>query len=566
VPALQEDWISSLVDESGRELLRFLARRLGNETEAEDLAQEVYLRLLRVDDVSHVRNRRAYVLRVAANVAHEWRMLARNRRVHSSENIEEQVSTSHGPQELATQEQDMRCLMRALSTLSPVCRSVVLLLKRDGLARAGRRSRRLFRPDGSQASGAGADGVPGSSLESAWRRGSGMIVAQDKTTSSIRAAAAHWVVRMSTSELSAVGESEFFDWIRRSPEHVVEYLRAEAGWQEMDGAAKQDASDVAALLRAAPRNVWPLEGVRAEPGGGSPRTPDITLETTPTAHRRRAAVGVAAGVLLVLALACVAWLFERSRGHTLSTGVGEQRRVVLADGSVVELNAVSRVRVKMTGQARTVYLDEGEGFFEVAKEGRRPFRVISDAAVVRAVGTQFNVYRSRRGTSVTVVEGRVAVDPVRRRGAPDGRPTGQDATADMTEALGLAAGASSDPVASGSAAEPIELAAGQQVLIATDRGEPRAGKPVSVNPAISTSWRQRRLIFDDRSLADVVLEFNRYNRRQLVIEDPALGAERVNGIFDSDKPQALVRFLQQQSHVRATEVEGSDVTLLSFQE
>jgi RNA polymerase sigma factor (sigma-70 family) len=134
VPALQEDWISSLVDESGRELLRFLARRLGNETEAEDLAQEVYLRLLRVDDVSHVRNRRAYVLRVAANVAHEWRMLARNRRVHSSENIEEQVSTSHGPQELATQEQDMRCLMRALSTLSPVCRSVVLLLKRDGLS------------------------------------------------------------------------------------------------------------------------------------------------------------------------------------------------------------------------------------------------------------------------------------------------------------------------------------------------------------------------------------------------------------------------------------------------
>jgi RNA polymerase sigma factor (sigma-70 family) len=128
----QEDWITRLFDESGRDLLRFLARRLGSETEAQDLAQEVYLRLLRVEDVGRIQNRRAYALRVAANVAHEWRMLARNRQSHSSEPLENEMSLASGPMELAAQAQEMRCLARALDTLSPVCRAVVLLYKRDG--------------------------------------------------------------------------------------------------------------------------------------------------------------------------------------------------------------------------------------------------------------------------------------------------------------------------------------------------------------------------------------------------------------------------------------------------
>jgi RNA polymerase sigma-70 factor (ECF subfamily) len=128
-----EDWISRLFDESGQDLLRFLARRLGNETDAEDLAQEVYLRLMRVDRVERVQNHRAYALRVAAHVAHEWRMLARNRMPHSSDGLDMQESASSGPLELAVQAQEMRCLAQALATLNPVCRAVVLLHKRDRL-------------------------------------------------------------------------------------------------------------------------------------------------------------------------------------------------------------------------------------------------------------------------------------------------------------------------------------------------------------------------------------------------------------------------------------------------
>src|SRR5690606_36898658 len=78
-----EKWFSDLASECAKDLLRFLMRRVTNQAEAEDLAQEVYVRLLRVTDVGRIRSRCAFALRVAANVAHEWRMLARNRLPHS---------------------------------------------------------------------------------------------------------------------------------------------------------------------------------------------------------------------------------------------------------------------------------------------------------------------------------------------------------------------------------------------------------------------------------------------------------------------------------------------------
>lgn len=136
MPSSEENWLGRLFDESGQELLRFLARRLGSETDAEDLAQEVYLRLMRVQNVSRIRNRRAFALRVAANVAHEWRLLARNQRPHSSDGLEDQVSATQGPLEFALQAQQMQRLGQALGTLSPVTRAVVLLHKRDGLTLA----------------------------------------------------------------------------------------------------------------------------------------------------------------------------------------------------------------------------------------------------------------------------------------------------------------------------------------------------------------------------------------------------------------------------------------------
>src|SRR5690606_26847429 len=88
---------------------------------------------------------------------------------------------------------------------------------------------------------------------------------------------------------------------------------------------------------------------------------------------------------------------------------GEQRTVTLADGSVIELNARSRIKVRYADRERAIDLLQGQALFRVAKDPTKPFIVASGGTYVRAVGTQFDVYKKSVGTVVTVVEGRVAV-------------------------------------------------------------------------------------------------------------------------------------------------------------
>ncbi len=83
--------------------------------------------------------------------------------------------------------------------------------------------------------------------------------------------------------------------------------------------------------------------------------------------------------------------------QTYATGIGEQRSIVLADGSTVDLNSRSKIRIRFSSERRGVELIEGQALFKVAKDHARPFVVDSDGTRVRAVGTQFDVYRKRRG-------------------------------------------------------------------------------------------------------------------------------------------------------------------------
>ena len=130
----QQRWLDEFTGESGKRLLRYLAARLVDAQQADDLAQETYLRLLRVDEEAVIREPRAYALRVAANVAHEWRSLARNRLPHSSEPLDTLAAES-SPEQMLEQRQRVDRLNQALATLSPNCRAVLLLHRRDKLTR-----------------------------------------------------------------------------------------------------------------------------------------------------------------------------------------------------------------------------------------------------------------------------------------------------------------------------------------------------------------------------------------------------------------------------------------------
>lgn len=97
--------------------------------------------------------------------------------------------------------------------------------------------------------------------------------------------------------------------------------------------------------------------------------------------------------------------------HRLSIPRGETFKVILSDGTEVELNADSRLAYPtlFRGKERIVTL-EGEAFFRVAKDESRPFIVRSGGIQVRVLGTEFNVRSySPTDVDVTLIKGKVEV-------------------------------------------------------------------------------------------------------------------------------------------------------------
>lgn len=130
-------------------VVHLLANRLEDRSEVQDLAQEVYLRLLRVDTLDLVRNPQAYLYRVALNVASEWRLRARQRKPHTSDGLDQLLSVEDLEGSLE-QRQLGEAVRRALSELPPTWRQVLVLhcgsgMTYEQIARRLRISRRMVK-------------------------------------------------------------------------------------------------------------------------------------------------------------------------------------------------------------------------------------------------------------------------------------------------------------------------------------------------------------------------------------------------------------------------------------
>jgi len=229
------------------------------------------------------------------------------------------------------------------------------------------------------------------------------------------------------------------------------------------------------------------------------------------------------------------WFYSQ-RG-VYSTAVGEQRSLTLADGSVVELNSRSRIKVQYTQGERHIDLLEGQALFRVAKNRARPFVVSTGDTRVKAVGTAFDVYRAKSGTVVTVVEGKVAVSSADSKS----RKSRAEGSAQAPKGVGNAPGQGG----------VYYLSAGEQVVVTPVEIAP----PQRTNVAAATAWTRRSLVFDAAPLSEVVDEFNRYNERPLVIHDEALVNFHVSGVFSSVEPTLLIRFLRGQPELVVEETD-----------
>lgn len=328
----------------------------------------------------------------------------------------------------------------------------------------------------------------------------------ESTNSQILAAASEWLIEFEVGEPDAETRCKFDDWLRQSPEHVRAYLGLLPVWKQGAIAVFSRDQGPEALIAYArtESNVVHLTG-GALPGKRS------------LAHMIRQAAMAAAVVLAVLG-GLFAW--HELRVPTYTTGIGEQHSVLLPDGSTLELNARTKVRIAFTDGQRGIDLLQGQALFRVAADAHRPFVVNIGALRVRAVGTKFDVNRRASGTVVTVVEGRVSI-------------------------LSPSSGGDTD------ASQTSLLSAGEQVTVSADPARPTT-RAMATDTAAATAWTQRRLVFDASTLSEVVEEFNRYNVKPITIVDSSLDGFPITGSFSSTDSASLVRFLEAQPGIRVT--------------
>ncbi len=300
-------------------------------------------------------------------------------------------------------------------------------------------------------------------------------------------------------------EAEARDWILRRQEPG--FQAASAAWRAADPRHDEAYREAELVWSALGRTAQAREGAWRMSAARRPSLPRFAIPTA-----------IAAG--LVAAVAVGANLDRLTPGgEHFETRTAQLQTVDLKDGSRIYVGAKSSVDVKLDPRARRVVLNGGEAFFEVAHDPARPFTVVTDDAVVRVLGTKFDVRRTPDGTQVSVLDGRVEV---RRKTL-------------LPAALAPA-----------KAPERV-LTGGERVQI--ERGEtPGATVPASVEAG---SWRRGRLLYDNAALREIVADANRYSDHPIRLADDRVGDLRVTLSFRSDAVGDLIANLDQALPVRA---------------
>src|ERR1700722_3932996 len=323
--------------------------------------------------------------------------------------------------------------------------------------------------------------------------------------------ASGWVETM--RHASPGDEMRFVAWLKESPRNVRDFLLMLSLDCVLEKLDADRLHSIEALITKVDQRVTPLT-LRPAPAAAA-------AAAAGARSRRLRWAALAAGVL-VAAVGALFW-YAHPGFHEFETATGEQRTFELEDGSVVSLNTHSRVAVRLAAHAREVRLLRGEALFHVAHDPSRPFLVSTDDAVVQAVGTQFDVYRRDDGTVVAVLEGRVNVTT-----------------------------AAPAPAASVSAAAPVAGrrvpgAAAVRSLGASQEAQVSHEGSVSIrevnNVSDTVAWRERRLIFHDQTLEQIVGEFNRYRAHPIRLEGSGVSERVYTGVFDADDADSLLEVL-----------------------
>lgn len=230
-----------------------------------------------------------------------------------------------------------------------------------------------------------------------------------------------------------------------------------------------------------------------------PRLSDADIRAMRT--RRRTAIG-AGGLLGIAAMLGIGgwqagWYRAAAPARLhYETARGQMLDVTLADGSSVRLNGATSLDVRLEDHRRSVTMQRGEAYFDVAHLPDRPFTVHAGGATTQVLGTAFNLDIAGGGVRLAVYRGKVRFG---------------DATA------------------------AVIVPAGWRTRFADGRAQP----PTRFD-ATQKDWRDSWLDIDAMPLGDLVDALNRRGGPLIAPPPPSLRDLAVSGRFRLDSPQALL--------------------------
>jgi transmembrane sensor len=332
--------------------------------------------------------------------------------------------------------------------------------------------------------------------------------------------ASEWIIRSEGGDFTDGQRVEMERWLR-VPRHRITFLRIREAWRR------------ASRMRSA----RPLDG---DVDPDLLKNADLTFRSqndTNTSGWPFRIAAAAALTLIIYLVGLAGWItLSPSDWIKYTTSVGGYENIALADGSGIQLNTDSEIRARLTTHAREIQLIRGEALFKVVNDRHRAFTI-----KVANVAVHVNQLDENASTLVVRLRAPSAIDVSVTRGSVELQP-----------AEGLL-----DIAFLHSAVPTSTIVEGDLAAIRPEGVHLTRVGLEELNRKLS--WTAGLLSFQGETLAEVTDEFNRYNRKHLMVTDPAIASRRIGGAFQATDPESFVSALRKGFGVRAYELrENSD--------
>lgn len=301
-----------------------------------------------------------------------------------------------------------------------------------------------------------------------------------------------WIARLRSDALSTADRREFAAWMVQSPENRRAFDEMSELWGDLGALAHLPLDELF------PGSARRIRANRSDNSASADRASGWNLPQWLMGG------GLVAACLTIALWVGSEWLGGGDfRQQTYATAVGETRTVALADGSRVQLNTNTELRVSFSREERRTRLLRGEAYFDVTRQTARPFTIAAGRANIRVLGTRFNVERNPGNTRVSVTGGTVAVSEAQ--------------------------------AASGLRPESVKLNRNQKVSVSA-AGIGQVGA-TSADEALD--WTRGVLVFDRTPLAEALEELNRYLKVPAVA-DASVRERPLSGTFELSDPDSTL--------------------------